>query len=227
MSRTITALALAPLTAAAVYATAALLFSALTRNQTALPLLAGAALYCILHFCRPKNRFFYVLAHELSHALAALASGVKVRKISVRRNSGYVALNATSAFISLAPYFIPFYAVAAGLAYGLAAFFTDMTPYRPAFTGVAGFFLAFHVLNTGDILAGPPQSDIKKAGGALFSISMVLLLNSLGLALALKLIFPGLISLRTYTGSVWTLAGQIASRIFAAVLYCFRLINSV
>jgi hypothetical protein len=222
VSKVLTALALAPFTAAAAFATAALLFSALARRQTALPLLLGAALCGLLHCCRLKSRFFYILAHELSHALAALVSGVKIRKINVGKNGGYVALSATNTFISLAPYFIPFYALASGLIYGLAAFFTDMTPYRPLFTGIAGFFLTYHLLNTGEILTGPMQSDLKKAGGALFSVSLVFLLNSLGLALALKLIFPDLISLGSYAAGVWTLAVEIASRIFAAVLYIYN-----
>ncbi len=219
MSKVFTSLLISPLTAAAAFATAALAYSALTRLQASLPLLIGSALYCPLHFWLPANRFFYVLAHELSHALAALISGVKIKKINIRKNGGYVAMSATNAFISLAPYFIPFYALAAGLAYGLASFFLDMAPYRPFFTGATGFFLAFHLLHTGDILTGPVQSDLKKAGGVLFSISMVVLLNSLCLAVALKLIFPDLVSLRHYASSVWTGAGAIAGWLFTAASY--------
>ena len=219
MSKVFASLIISPLTAAAAFATAALAFSALTRIQASLPLLIGAALYCPLHFWLPANRFFYVLAHELSHALAALVSGVKIKKINVRKNGGYVVMNATNAFISLAPYFIPFYALAAGLAYGLASFFWNMAPYRPFFTGATGFFLTFHLLHTGDILTGPVQSDLKKAGGVLFSLSMVVLLNSLCLAVALKLIFPDLVSLRHYAASVWTGAGAIADWLFTAASY--------
>jgi len=217
MGKVFAALIISPLTAAAAFSAAALAFSALTRVHTTLPLLIGAALYCPLHFLH-KDRFLYVFAHELSHALAALVSGVKVRKIKVGRRGGYVALNSTNAFISLAPYFIPFYALAAGLIYGTAAFFTDMAPYRPVFTGATGFLLAFHLLNTGDILSGPVQSDLKKAGGALFSFSMVLLLNSLCLAMALKLIFPELISLKSYMTGVWTRAGTITGWILSHLI---------
>lgn len=227
MTRNLAALALTPFTAASVFAASTLFFTALTRHQAGLPLLAGAAVYCLLHFSRAGNRYFYVLAHELSHALAALISGVKIRKISIRRNSGYVSMNATSTFISLAPYFIPFYAMAAGLAYGLASFFTDMSPWRPLFTGLTGFLLAFHLLNTGEILTGPLQSDLKKAGGLLFAFSLVLLLNSLALVVALKLIFPDLVSLRGYAGDVWELTARISVRIGEAVSYCVRLARQV
>ena len=220
------ALLISPLTAAAAFTTTVLACSALASLQAALPFLIGAVLYCPLHFYLPRNRFFYVLAHELSHALAALASGVKVRKINIGKNGGFVALNSTNAFISLAPYFIPFYALAAGLTYGLAAFFRDMSPYRPFFTGATGFFLAFHVLNTGDILTGPVQSDLKKAGGVFFSVSIVLLCNSLCLALALKLIFPELVSLRGYTTGVWNGTGAIAGWILTAASYLLRSLNT-
>lgn len=216
------ALLLSPLTAAAAFTTAALAYSALTRLQAALPLLVGAALYCPLHFYLPRNRFFYVLAHELSHALAALASGVKVRKISVGKSGGFVTMNSTNAFISLAPYFIPFYALAAGVLYGLASGFRDMSPYRQLFTGVTGFFLAFHILNTGDILTGPVQSDLKKAGGLFFSLSVLVLLNSLCLALALKLIFPDLVSLRSYAADVWDGTGAAVRWVFSAASCVLR-----
>ncbi len=216
------ALMISPLTAAAAFATAALAYSALARLQAAFPLLLGAALYCPLHFYLPRNRFFYVLAHELSHALAALASGVKVRKINIGRNAGFVTLNATNAFISLAPYFIPFYALAAGLTYWVAAYFCDMSPYRSFFIGATGFFLAFHLLNTGDILTGPVQSDLKKAGGVFFSVSIVLLFNSLCLALALKMIFPDLVSLKSYAAGIYSVTGIIAGWLFTAASYLFN-----
>ena len=219
-------LMISPLTAAAAFATATLTLSALARIQASLPLLIGAALYCPLHFYLPVSRFFYVLAHELSHALAALVSGIKIKKINIGKNGGYVVMNATNAFISLAPYFIPFYALATGVAYVLAAFFWNMAPYRPFFTGATGFFLAFHLMHTGDILTGPVQSDLKKAGGVLFSFSMVVLLNSLCLALTLKLIFPHFISLRSYAASVWTGAGAIAGWLFAAASYVVRSLDT-
>lgn len=217
--KVLAALFLAPVTAAAAFSAAALAFSTLARLDSTLPFLLGAALYLPLHPRFSRNRFFYVLAHELSHALAALASGVKVRKIKVGKAGGFVSLDSGSAFISLAPYVIPFYALAAALGYGLAAFFADMHPYRRLFTGATGFLLSFHLLNTGGILIGPLQSDLKKAGGALFSFSMVLLCNSLVLALALKLIFPDLVSLRGYAASVWTAARAIAGWASAAVSY--------
>lgn len=220
MNRTLAAVLISPLTAAAAFSAALLAFSALSRLNAALPLIAGGILYLPLHFSAGKGRFFYVLAHELSHALAALVSGVKVRRIKVRRDGGYVAMDSTNAFISLAPYFVPFYALAAGAAYIVAGYFMDMAPYRRLFIAATGFLLAFHMLNTFEILSGPLQSDLKKAGGAVFSFSMVILLNSLCLALALKLIFPDLVSIKAYAWQVWASAGSILRWLWAASAWC-------
>ena len=111
-------------------------------------------------------------------------------------------LDSTNAFISLAPYVIPLYTLAVAAAYWLAGRFWDAAPLRPWFLAAAGFTLAFHLLNTADILSGPVQSDLRKAGGPVFSIPLLLLLNCLGLAAALKMLFPGLLNMRLYSARV-------------------------
>lgn len=231
MSKLLAALLLTPLAAGAAFAAGALILPALSNFKITFPLLLGAAAYCAAHFlpfpalrrrAGGGGRYFYVLAHELSHAAAALLSGARVRKIAVKKTGGYVALDSTNAFISLAPYFIPFYAVAAGLLYSLAAFFWNMAPYRPWFTALAGFFLAFHFINTADILAGPVQSDLRKAGGVFFSLALLTLLNALCLVLILKLLFPGLISLKAYAARARGDTLTLLRWAYAAVSYVFK-----
>jgi len=209
---------MAPAALAAVWATALALAPALAHFGVTFPLLAGALAGLLLH-AGGRGARLYVAAHELTHALAAVFSGVRVRKISVRRSGGYVLLDSTNAFISLAPYFIPFYTLAAGGAYWLAGRFWNVAPLRPWFLAVAGFTLVFHILHTADILAGPVQSDLKKAGGPVFSLPLLILLNCLGLAAALKLLFPELLSLKAYLAGV--LAAQTAAykAIFSAAAY--------
>jgi len=206
--KTIAGILLAPAALAAAWATAAALAPALGRFGVTFPLLAGALACALLH-ARGSGKKLYVAAHELTHALAALFSGVRVRKISVKSSSGYVLLDSTNAFISLAPYFVPFYTLAAAALYWLAGRFFHVAPLRPWFLAAAGFTLAFHLLHTAEILGGPVQSDLKKAGGPVFSLPLLLLLNCLGLAAALKLLFPSLISLRGYSAAV--LAAQAAA----------------
>lgn len=212
---------MAPAALAAAWATAAALGPALAKLEVTFPLLGGALAGLLLHMTG-RGRRPYVAAHELTHALAAVFSGVRVRKISVKKQSGYVLLDSTNAFISLAPYFVPFYTLAAAAAYWGAAFFWKVSPFRPWFLAAAGFTLAFHLLHTADVLTGPVQSDLKKAGGPVFSLPLLLLLNCLGLAAALKLLFPELLSLRAYAGRVLDAQGAAYNAIAEAGLYVFN-----
>ena len=212
---------LAPAALSAAWATAGMLAPALGRFGVTFPLLCGA-LACLLFHWSGRGKRLYVAAHELTHALAALCSGVRVRKISVKKTGGYVLLDSTSTFISLAPYVVPFYTLAVAAAYWLAGRFWDAAPLRPWFLAAAGFTLAFHLLHTTDILAGPVQSDLRKAGGPLFSLPLLLLLNCLGLAAALKMLFPGLLSLRAYSARVLETQGEAYRVVFSAVSYVFN-----
>lgn len=217
-------LALVPAALAAAWATGAALGPALGKFKTTFPLLAGAGLFALLHAlplfggrAASGGGSLYVAAHELTHALAAVFSGVKVRKIAVKKRSGYVLLDSTNAFISLAPYFIPFYTLAAAAAYWAARWFFPAAPLRPWFLGAAGFTLAFHLLHTADILSGPVQSDLKKAGGPAFSLPLLLLLNCLCLALAVRLLFPELLSFRAYLIGVAQTQSDAYGAVFSAL----------
>jgi len=216
--KTLTGLALAPAALAAAWATAAALGPALGKFSATLPLLAGALASLAFHSMGRGGRL-YVTAHELTHALAALLTGIKVRKISVRKNSGYVLLDSTNAFISLAPYFIPFYTLAVSAAYWAAGRFWDLSPYRAWFLAAAGFTLAFHLLHTADTLAGPVQSDLRKAGGPVFSLPLLVLLNCLGLAAALKLLFPELLSLKAYGAELLQTQRTVYGALYKAALH--------
>ncbi|MDD5208392.1 MAG: hypothetical protein PHV36_03330 [Elusimicrobiales bacterium] len=214
-------IALAPAALAAAWATASILAPALGKFSVTLPLLCGA-LACLLFHWGGRGKGLYVTAHELTHALAAVFSGVRVRKISVKKHSGYVLLDSTNAFISLAPYVIPLYTLAVAAAYWLAGRFWNAAPLRPWFLAAAGFTLAFHLLHTADILSGPVQSDLKKAGGPVFSIPLLLLLNCLGLAAALKMLFPGLLNMRAYSARVLETQGEAYRGILSAAAYVFN-----
>jgi len=214
-------IALAPAALAAVWATGKALGPALGKLSVTAPLLGGALAGLLLHLLGRGDRL-YVTAHELTHALAAVISGVKVRRISVKKSSGYVLLDSTNAFISLAPYFIPFYTLAVSAAYWTAGAFWPVAPYRPWFLGAAGLTLAFHLLHTADILTGPVQSDLRKAGGPVFSLPLLVLLNCLALAAALRLLFPGLLSLRAWWGGLLEAQAAAYGAVAGAALYAFN-----
>ncbi|MFH1619926.1 MAG: hypothetical protein ABIG11_08485 [bacterium] len=169
-----------------------------------MPFVAGAFIYAFMHYFFFRPARVYVLAHELTHAAAAVISGVKVGKISVGRSGGSVTLSGSSTFISLAPYCLPLFAAVLAVVYRLSGFFMDIMPYRPWFTAGIGFFLLFHILHTAESLLGHTQSDLKKAGGVLFSVTLIMLANSLVLFLSFKLLFPGIIPARQYFSGVWS-----------------------
>ena len=222
MTKALSGLLLAPLALAAASSTAVFLYGALSHVDATLFLLLGAAAYPAFHKALSKTGYAYVAAHECSHALAALLSGVKIKKISVGRRGGYVLLDAGNAFITLAPYFVPFYAVAAALSYFLAGFFINIAPARPYFLALSGFLISFHALSTAEILAGPVQSDIKKAGGRAFSYSAILALNSLAASIMVKLLFPELFSFGAYLKDIYLRAGAIFVFLGKAAIYCFN-----
>ena len=219
--KTFIGILLTPAALAAVWATGSALAPAMGRFGVTFPLLAGALASALLH-AGGRGKRLYVAAHELTHALAAVFSGVRVRKISVRSRSGYVLLDSTNSFISLAPYFVPFYTLAAACLYWLAGRFFDAAPLRPWFLAVAGFTLSFHLLHTAEILGGPVQSDLKKAGGAVFAIPLLVLLNCAGLAAALKLLFPALVSLKAWSAGVLGAQLWAYRHIYAAAAYAFN-----
>lgn len=198
MTKTLAALALLPLVAGALWALLGPVGALLRSAETTWPFLLGAAAYLPFGLVSRGSGRAYILAHELSHAAAAALCGIKVGKISVGRNAGHVRLVSSNAFVDLAPYFVPFYALAAALAYGVAFYFADLRPYRPWFTALTGFLISFHLVNTAAVMTGPLQSDFRKAGGALFSFSMALLANAFFLALCLKALYPAAFSLKGY-----------------------------
>ncbi|KAF0126181.1 MAG: hypothetical protein FD189_693 [Elusimicrobia bacterium] len=211
MKKTLAALALLPLVAGALWALLGPIGALLRSAETTWPFLIGAAAYLPFGLASRGSGRAYILAHELSHAAAAALCGIKVGRISVGRNAGHVKLAGSNAFVDLAPYFVPLYAAAAALAYGLALYFVDLRPYRAWFTALTGFLLSFHLLNTAAVMAGPVQSDFRKAGGVFFSFSMVLLANAFFLALCLKALYPAAFPLKGYFADALGRAAAIAN----------------
>lgn len=166
------------------------LWNVLKDFQTAVEFLAGAAVYGAIHFCGYHFDKMYVWGHETTHAALAMLFGFRVHSMEVNKDSGYVKMDGTNAAVVLAPYILPLYAVLAGLVYVGASLFTDVTPYRPAFVFLIGFFMAFHFVQTFKTLWETEQPDLKLAGGAVFSVVVIILCNAAVLALVLKCLFP-------------------------------------
>lgn len=172
------------------------LFAAIfSQWKMAVLLLAGAGVYSIIHYAWYNFSRMYVFGHEMTHALAAFLCGYRVHQISVRKESGFVKMNQTNAFVVLAPYFIPFYTVVFAFLYLVIGLFIDLTPYSRYMLFAIGFLTAFHLIQTFQTLWEADQPDLKLAGGKIFSLVTILLVNLILLACVLKILFPQVISL--------------------------------
>lgn len=186
------------------------LTQALGDVQTALIFLAGILVYIGIHIWLYDFARAYVFAHEMTHAVAAIVCGYRIRDISVRQNSGYVKMDNCNTAVALAPYFIPAYTVLAGLIYGGISLFTDASAYRPVFIFLTGFLMTFHFVQTFKTLFETNQPDLKLAGGYVFSVVTIIFVNLVMLVLVLKILFPANIALLelskntvTATFNVW------------------------
>ncbi len=184
------ALVLVPITGLVVWEDIRLLGSVLDHLSAAICFVLGAAVYVGIHyryydFSRP-----YVFIHEMTHALAALLCGVRIKDIHIGPESGYVKMQRTNAFIVLAPYFVPGYVVLVAALYMWVSLFVDLTPYRQVVLFVVGFLMAFHFVQTFHTLWDAQQPDLEMAGGKFFSCVTIVLANMLVLAIVLKILFP-------------------------------------
>lgn len=135
----------------------------------------GFLLWLLLFFAYPRPIRTYVLGHELTHALWGLIMGARVSKLRVSKKGGSVTLDKTNLWITLAPYFFPFYTALALGAYLLAGLAWDMTLYRPFWYGLFGLTWAFHLTFT-IIILQIRQPDIHEHG-RLFSYVLIYCIN--------------------------------------------------
>lgn len=202
--------ALAPFAAGCLWSAASALFGA-TATRAAAPFLAGFAGYLLAHVLVWKPVTLYVLGHEMSHALAAWMGGAKVYAVSVGQRGGHVDLSRSSAWIALAPYVLPVYAVFAVAAYRLVLWWAPsggpglLGPegLRSIFLLAMGASLSFHLTHTVEILWSRRQPDLDMAGGAVFSLPLIAAANGLVLLAALKCLFPKTVSLARALEAAW------------------------
>jgi hypothetical protein len=154
--------------------------------------LLGGVLYLVLHRFVYSFGRLYVLAHEATHAAAALLSGHRVQSMAVNGDSGNVKVSGVNTFILLAPYVFPLFAFAAVFAYFVISLFDTAADMRP-FVFLFGFFTAHHFAHTYKALTETEQSDIKMAGGNLFSFALIAALNLCVMLLLLEMFFPGVV----------------------------------
>lgn len=148
--------------------------------QTAV-LLSGYVLWLIMWFFLPRPVRAYVIAHELTHALWGMLFGARVSNMRISDNGGSVRLSKSNMFITLAPYFFPFYTILVVLLRLLIGCFVPNAHDPLVWLFLVGLTWGFHVTFTVQSLM-VQQPDICEYG-RLFSYAIIYLFNLTGVGL--------------------------------------------
>ncbi|PKN04264.1 MAG: hypothetical protein CVU74_07775, partial [Deltaproteobacteria bacterium HGW-Deltaproteobacteria-9] len=94
--KTLAALALAPVVAAAVYTYARFLYNFASESILVYrSFWAALALYPVFQKFVARPAKVYIFEHEMTHALFAVLTGSRVKKISVKKDNGSVIVDKT------------------------------------------------------------------------------------------------------------------------------------
>lgn len=170
-------------------------------SQKAVPFWIGAVAYFLFQVMFERPVRTYIFGHELTHAIAGIFSGARLKKFKVSATGGSVVLTKSNIFITLAPYFIPIYTVLLALVYWACGMFWPVERYHSVFLFLAGFTLAFHFGLTHFALV-QGQSDLKQFG-VFFSGVFILVVNCLVMIMLLKFLFPQEVDLKNYFYGGW------------------------
>jgi hypothetical protein len=129
----------------------------------------------------PQPLRVYILGHELTHALWAILFGGKAKDLNIKASGGSVRVTKSNVWITLAPYFFPFYTMILVVIFLLVKLFMGAVPYPLAWLFFLGLTWAFHFTFTLQSLL-TSQPDIEEYG-RLFSYALIYLLNVAGIAL--------------------------------------------
>ena len=167
--------------------------NSINRSSTAfstesISLFCGYIVWLALWFFLPRPARTYVLAHEMTHAVCGLLFGARVSNISVRESGGSVSLSKSNLWITLSPYFFPFYTVLVIVAYLVTGIFIRPVPWKPFWFFMVGFTWSFHACFTLNSLM-IRQPDIQLYG-RLFSYAVIYLLNLITIAAWLVVTTP-------------------------------------
>lgn len=189
----------------------------------AMSLLGGivAFTFCWMALSHPVKT--YVLGHELTHAMWAIMFGAKASDVRVSEKGGSVKLSKTNIFITLAPYFFPFYTFIVIIAGLITYAFVRPLPCLALWMFLVGFTWAFHALFTIETLM-QRQPDVK-AYGRLFSWTFIFLANILIVLLWLWATTP--MSFASLSASVaYRLTGAYTA-LFSSIVSFFKFIGGL
>lgn len=146
-----------------------------------LAVFAGLVVQLVMGFLMPIPLKVYVLGHELTHALWGLFFGARVSRLRVSATGGSVTLSKSNVWITLAPYFFPFYTILVGVVALVIRCFVSPLPWPCAWLFVVGFTWGFHCFFTVRSLL-QEQPDIEEYGHV-FSYVFIWIFNVAGVAM--------------------------------------------
>ena len=173
------ALLLVPLVAGEIWTLIDLVYAAMPgggwRESWAIAFGAGVLAWLIVFFFISRTMWLYVLGHEFTHALAAMIAGGKVSSFQVSAKGGHVVTDRVNWWITLAPYFIPLYAIIWMALWLSVDFWYPLTAYQPILYFGLGIAWCFHLTFTFSMFH-TGQTDLTSQG-FVFSTVVVLLFN--------------------------------------------------
>lgn len=125
--------------------------------------------------CMSPFLYWYVLGHELTHAVAVILSFGKVSGFRAALDGGHVQTNKNNLFIALSPYFIPLWALVWAGIYAVINWIWPLDGWQALLYGGIGFWWAYHLYWTSWIIP-KDQPDLKE-NGTFFSLMIVYLAN--------------------------------------------------
>jgi len=136
---------------------------------------AGFLTWAVVFFFLPRTMWLYVLGHEFTHALAAMLAGGKISSFQVSAKGGHVVTDRVNWWITLAPYFVPIYALIWMALWLSVDFWYPLQAWQPILYFGLGILWCFHLTFTGSMFHRG-QTDLTSQG-IIFSGVIILLIN--------------------------------------------------
>jgi len=156
-------------------------------SAEAIALFSGLVAFPVIWRFIPDPVRLYVLGHELTHAMVGLLFGARVSNLKVGARGGSVQLTKSNVWITLAPYFLPFWTMVvamSALLVHVAVHFIRPGARFPApwaWMFAVGFTWCFHACFTLRSLM-QTQPDVQEYG-RVFSWTFILICNIAGVLL--------------------------------------------
>lgn len=188
-----------------------------------LAVFAGLVVQLVMGFVLPIPVKVYVLGHELTHALWGCCFGARVSKLRVAATGGSVTLSKSNVWITLSPYFFPFYTVLVGLVALLTRCFVSPLPWPCVWLFAVGFTWGFHCFFTVRSLL-QEQPDIEEYG-RVFSYVFIWLFNVLGVAT--WIVCTAGISWSDFGHMLLTRAASAYGFVWAFIVWCYESLRAL